>query len=632
MAKPSLMDQMKAAAAAEENTATEVATEQLTETVSFEVTEATIKSNPAYKIISDPKKSLAQRVEELTALKAYNAELSPEENAANIEALEEFLLYSENTILELADRQAAFTNDDAFSLYDQNIQRLQDGLETFKSTIQPLADAFGVMQRAKAAGIAPHRLLQEVQDKKDVVSDLETRIADANDAVVAKEAGMQHIVDESSAAMAKLNSYEQRITDAQEKKDAANTVIKTESEKGFFSKDRKAIRHAESQIETADDTITRATASIESLKGPAQIAAQNLATHNEELDGLRNEAITAEVELEAAKSELTGDPDTEALAKLLEITGEEFTDQREALTENVRTLLKDTVADFERSMGRFASGHEEVMTLRNTVENVEGLNEVIVKASKEAKVLDSEYVLGQRGIIDRIKEEKGDDAVYDPDFEVARREYTHANKHAEGGRDIEGKALGLADKLARQKASYTGLADAFDQKRNDSQRLRTHAAVEVSSKLLTCIKGLELAIASERTTAADDILSELGGSAMETTTQIFDMVASNAGEENDRLAQALKQSLETAEAITGITESLREETRKADLQKRALEEMTENVSDLTEGLSNVRGDVSRELASSDDLDEQVAGAAAKAIKGGGPGVEDKRTKAPVFAI
>ncbi len=580
----------------------------------FEISDADIKRNAVYQIATDDAKTQKERVEQIAALRQYDPELTPDENAKNAQAFDEFILYSENKILELAQRQAAFTNDDAFSLYDQNIARLQDGLANFKAAIGPLVDAFRVMELARQNGIPPHTLLKEVQDLRDKQGKVEAQRKAKEEEIERKRRELQPIQAEAARIYANLEAYNGNIEEAKKDKAAEQATLDAEKAKFIWNRNRHVIGECERRIANADIVIESNTVSIEALGKTAAVIAGKHEAHEAELAALESELAALAGELQSANNALTGDPNTLALAKLLEITGEEFKDRREALTNGVTALITNSVKDFERSMARFESGLSEVTTMRHTVVNVKDLNDLIVVAAREAEQADSAYIMEQKAVADRIRQEKGEDAILDPEYERANKHYRHANIHSESGRGIAQKTREFAERLARQNASYLGLAEAFEQKGRDAQRLRTHAAVEVSSRLLTTIKGLELAIASERTSVADSILADLGGSAMETTRQIFDMVAQGASAQNDRIAQALKQAMDVNQAITEITSSLADEARTSELQQRALDEITKDISAATEDLETVRGETARKVAEREDLPEAVAEAALEALK------------------
>lgn len=584
----------------------------------FEIGDADIKRNAVYQIATDETKLQKDRVEQITALRQYNPDLTPEENAQNAQAFDEFILYCENKILELAQRQAAFTNDDAFSLYDQNIARLQDGLTDFKSAIGPLVDAFRVMELARNNGIPPHTLLKEVQDLRDRKSDLAAQRSAKEDEIERVRKQLQPLQAEAARVFAGLEGHNAAIEAAKRDKATAQAALDAEKAKFVWRRNRKAIAGYEGQISSANGAIESHTASIEALSTTATVMAKDQEGHEAQLAARQAELATIMGEVKAADNALTDDPNTLAIAKLLEITGEEFKEARESLTNGVTELITNSVKDFERSMARFDSGHGEVTTMRHTVMNVKDLNDLISVAARDAEKADSAYIMEQKAIADRIRGEKGEDAVLDPDYERATRHYRHANMHSESGRGLARKTGEFAERLARQNASYLGLAEAFEQKGRDAQRLRTHAAVEVSSRLLTTIKGLELAIASERTNVADSILADLGGSAMETTKQIFDMVAQGASAQNERLASALKQAIDVNQAITDITTSLADEARTSELQQRALDEITKDINAATADLETVQGDTAREVAGREDLQEAFADTALDAVgKSGG---------------
>ncbi|MCD8563376.1 MAG: hypothetical protein LRY54_04965 [Alphaproteobacteria bacterium] len=384
------------------------------ETEAFKVTDAAIKSNPAYKIITDESKTYQQIVAELKALRAFNPALTPEENTKNLEAVEQLLTYFENAVMAAAREGNQFTNDNALSLFDDMVKSLQGRLVEFNGYIKPFVRAFDVMQKARGAGIKPHELLGEVQKLKDKKAAMEDEKSTLLKDIGAAEEAITPIQEKATRAADKLTSYGEDIA-------AAEKVIQEEEAKNFFSRDRKALKLAQEAKQRAAD-------GIKALGGPAEVVAKELAAQEEKLAGLRSKLTEAEAQIEAANTELTADEDTVAIGRLLEITGPAFKAEREKIVTLVNSINEDSVKDIEKTATRFASGQQELNKVSGQVENISYFNRMLFDASKQAKEVDDQYAAELDATMAAIKAEKGDEAHFDPDFVKAEKRKRDLNK------------------------------------------------------------------------------------------------------------------------------------------------------------------------------------------------------------
>lgn len=583
------------AADTKKKTATQTAGATETTTEAFAISEAQIKSNPAYQIITDTKKTEQQRVQALIALRVYNKELTVEQNQTNLAAFNQFLLYSENKILEITQRSIEFTNDKAFSLFDETIQKLQANLGIFKGNIEPLVAAFGVMQKARDKGIPPHKLLAEVQGIVDDKKRLAGERAQKEEQLKALMADRGTFEAEALAQTTSLTDLQTKIETATNEKAAAEGAKQAEDGKFFLTRNKTALADAIDTISSATNNIGTYQRSITTLSEAAKVTADKLTRKNAEVEALQGEIKAIETRVTEIDATLTADDDTVALAKLLEITGKEFKAKREELTNSVKVLVSESVGDFEVSMKRFQDGEKEVSVMKDTVTNVGSMIQMVAKADAKVRVADADFITSQEAIVQKIRAEKGDEAVYDPEFEKAKEQLDRANDHTKEGLSIAGRTGEFSEKLTRHEGTYTGLKDAFRQKFSDAQRLRTNAAVDVSAKLLTTTKTLEMAIAGEKIAAVDDVLAELSSSSSKATKDIFQMVSHAKGEENERLAAALKQAIETAGAIDAATADLREKAREGIATREAMSQVRAEMETLNEGLGSVTANVEREM-------------------------------------
>jgi hypothetical protein len=220
--------------------------------------------------------------------------------------------------------------------------------------------------------------------------------------------------------------------------------------------------------------------------------------------------------------------------------------------------------------------------------------DLCAKADAKVRLMDSEYIASQESVVKRIKEEKGAEAIYDPAYESAKEQQDQANRHAKESLTLAQRTGELDEKLTRQESTYTGLSDAFRQKFMDAQRLRTNAAVEVSSKLLITTKSLELAIASENTSTVNGMLDDLSSTTNDAITNMFNTLSRDKSDENNRMASALKQALDTVAAIDAVTADLKAKTKEGIVTREAMRQARETLGDLNEGLASVPTDAERE--------------------------------------
>jgi hypothetical protein len=618
-----LLDDLRAKAAAsagpatamqtQATVATKTETQAEEQTASIEITEAQIKQNPFHQIWTNTQESEETRVKKLIELKAYNKEKTKEENAVNLKAYNEFLLHVENELLTTTKKAKEFTNDDAFSFFDNAVQTLKHDIESFKGQIVPLTKALGVLQKAASDGVKAGEILDGVKSMQDarakVRSDLEAKQAELQKA---KE-NRTPIESEATAQADHLIKLEEDIQKSKGAKAAAEGIREAENAKWLIQRNRQALRDAEATIQDEEQKRVSAESSKSILELAAQATIQKLERSNDIVTKCDAEIHALEAKAAELDQELTADEDTAAVAQLLEIAGANYKDNRKGLSATVDRMLDNSISSFDKSMSRFRSGREEVTGIRNTVVNIDDMLALCGKADAKVRVMDADYISGQEAIVKRIKEQKGPDAVYDPEYVTAKEQLDQASAHSKEGLILASRTGELDSKLTLQQGSYTGLIDALRQKEMDAQRLRTNAAVETSSKLLLTTKSVEMMMAGESASQVDGMLDDLSATTDETIKNLWNSLARGEGADNARQQEAVKRAMETAAAISGITEERKQKAKEGIATQEALRQINEGLGSLNEGLDTVRTAAEREVQQ-EGL-QQAGEAAARRIGG-----------------
>jgi len=590
----------------------------------FVIAESDIQKNTVYQIATDPSKSLKDRVDEVIALRAHNSELTTEENAANLKAVKETLIYFENSIMNAAMEANQFTHDDALSLFDDTVRTLQGRLISYKDYINPFVKALDVLGRAREAGMATSELLQEAQDLKDKGVELRGDRNDKIHAIGLVKALIDPVQQQANDLFAELKALEARAKDGNQAVQDSLSLINQENEGAFsfVTKDRNKVKQAQLTIENSRNELNRIKTSQEAMAEQSKISAATLVRLTGEQEALQAEIGLLDSEIESADSALLEDEDMAAISRLLEITGDAFKEERTKITDLVTDISRDSVADLEKTAARFKAGHDELRTVSAKVTNITDFNRVIFEASEAAKKKDDARADSLKETIARIETEKGEDAKFDPDYEEAKNELRALNKHdkeSSSFSDQSGQIQGLA---AGQLTNFEATATSFKQKQDDCRRLRTQTTVQTSTQAMTTLKALELATASEKLGVTDEILSDIGKTSSAALQGIFNNVTSTLDVQNSRQLKAIKDALTASMEIDAFADEIREKVKDADLGRRALNQAHSELEEQSDKLSGITSEATREVAADEDLDEKVMKTAEDAFNASAPDTQD----------
>ena len=584
-------------------------------TQDFVITEADIKRNQVYQVATDTSKSLKQRVDEVVALRAYNPALTEEENAKNLQAVKETLVYFENSIMHAAMEANKFTHDDALSLFDDTVRTLQGRLRTYQNYINPFVKALDVLGKAREAGIPTSELLQEVQDLKDKGIALKVEKDQQLENLGKIKAEIEPLQQQTNQLFAELKHIEGAIGSEQKARSDAQQVIAKEDEGtfSFITKDRTKIKQANSIIDRADFTLERLKSNEQAIAEQSKVTADTLARLNSDKSDIESNISELEAQILATDNELTADEDVAAISRLLEITGKAFKEERNKITELIIAISEDSVKDLEQTAARFKSGDEELGIVSAKVTNITDFNRVIFEASEAAKTKDDNYANSLKETISRIEAEKGEDAKFDPDYEEAKNQLRSLNKHDKASLSFSEQSGHIQGLASGQLINFEATATAFQQKHDDCRRLRTETTVKTSTQSMTTLKALELATASEKLGVTDEILSEIGETSSAALRGIFENVTNTLDVQNDRQAKAIKDALTASLEINAFSDEIREKIKEGDVARRALNEAHSELEGQSDKLSGISSEATREVAEDANLEEKITQAAEAAF-------------------
>lgn len=546
----------------------------------FKIEEADIKSNPVYVIITDESLTDQQKIEKLYELKKYNAELTEEENLKNRDASNQFLLYAENQLMTSSQKGIEFTNDNAFALYDETIKELFSNIKTFKGYIEPFVQALQVLQKARDADISANQLIEAVTDLQDHIAKMRQEKAEKVSLVYALQAEIEEANNTALGTTAKLENLEKKLDFSRRKKAEAKKSW------NIFAKG--------SEIKSAEADIKIASQQIAALGDAAKSIAKSLDDKNAAVDSLKAEIEDLDAKIDEAETEFKSNEDTVAIATLVEITGKDFKEKRENVVNAAQQITEKAIEGIEKSISRFNSGKEETSTQLNTVNNLNTMISLVSSSDQKVRVSDADFVSRQRETIDRIKAEKGEDAIYDPDFEIAKNHLDAANSHVEDVIASAARAVDLEGKLTRQSGTFKGLRDAYIQKSQDATRLRTSAAVEIPSQLAVTVKSVEMATATESNNMVNDAFADLSRTTRQSVTSIFDTVSAGAGHNNEQLRKTLESTLQTIDMMSKVEADLKAKAKEGYELRQDLDKVQSSLKDITEVVASAGVDADHE--------------------------------------
>lgn len=525
-----------------------------------------IEKNPLYAILHSDK-SDAEIIEELGTFLTRNPEESAEENMKKIAYFTALNTYYQEKIIDLAKDAAEFTNDDAFSLFDDAVDRLQGRLQNFQGSIRPIVSALQVIKKAEDAGEDPMEMIQQVQAQQEHHADLERQLARRGLLKDGQKLSNEAITS-LSAKIDRLNAEE---ADAQSSFDNADTeVTRIQSKRLVWNKQDKL---ADAKLDR-----TRAEIDLRSVRGEigAQTATLNLAH-----------------ELLRSQEELAGNPQLGAIDKLLVITGKDYRSERGNLVENVQKFIDEAREELGKARQRFHDGAEEVQKFSNSSDNIMAQYMLVLGATKNAYEATDAILKADEAKRDEMREAEAGQQIPSPALARLEKATSESKEYLSVFLPTRDSAVHFNSTLAKTKGEMTALRAMLLGKRHDAEELRTNGAVAVATQLVTTLKALEGAIAGQKVGIVRDQLKSMFDSAREASQGIYDTVLSDQVDRNTRLGETLQSLAEVTVAIDEITdEMLHVKTDEAGLTE-AVVEAGKRVSDAAENFKSVASDARR---------------------------------------
>jgi hypothetical protein len=563
--------QEKAAAAAEvTKTKKVVAAQPVQKQETIAISEAQIKANPAYAILTDEKLSDEAKFQKLVSLKSYNEKLSEAENEKNREAISEFLWYTENQLMTASKKGMEFTNDNAFGLYDETMRELHGNVHKFKAFIQPFLRALKVLHDAREAGVSANELIEAVSKMKgdigQMVVDKDGKLAE----VASLKGDITTINADSARVAARLETLNANVEHYRDAK------VVAEKSWNFLGKGK--------QIADAQFEIDRYQKQIEAALADAKNLNDRLTSTTALVGNAEAAIVEFDAKIKEAQASFDSNEDTQAIATLIEITGEDFKNKRHEVVKAAQTIVESSVMKIETSIGRFASGKTETRNQLNVIHNLSGMVELLSTVDKKVRVTDGDFLMRQKSTVDRIKEEKGKDAVYDPDYEIALKHFNAVNEHISEANATASRTSNLEGKLINQSGAFKSLRDAYSQKELDATSMRTSAAVDIPAQLAITVKSVEMATATESNNMVNDAFSDLSRLTQASVAEVFDLVSDATGHNNEQLRKTMESTMNTINLMSEVEADLRKKTQEGyevrqtlDMAQQALKDITSTV-------------------------------------------------------
>ncbi|TLX16772.1 amidohydrolase [Rhizobium sp. MHM7A] len=562
--------QAQAAAAEVAKTKKVVAAQPVQKQESFAISEAQIKANPTYAILTDEKLTDEAKYEKLVALKVYNSTLSEAENEKNRQSVNEFLWYLENQLKSASQKGMEFTNDEAFSLYDAAVRELFGNIAIFKGYIQPFLKALEVLTKARDAGISANELIEAVSKMRGDISQMQVDKDGKTAELQTLKNEIVTINGESSRLSSRLESLNSNIEHFRDQK------VLAEKSWNIFGKGK--------QIADAQFEIDRYQKQIDAALSEAKNLNDRLAATTANVGAAEAALVDFDAKIAAAQAEFDANEDSQAIATLIEITGDDFKNKREEVVTAAQTIVERSVSKIESSIGRFASGKNEARSQLNVITNLGDMVGLLSTVDKKVRVVDGDFIQQQKAIIDRIKEAKGKDAIYDPDYEIAMKHFNAANEHISEVTSTASRTATLEGKLINQSGAFKSLRDSYSQKELDANNLRTSAAVDIPAQLAIVVKSVEMATATESNNMVNDAFADLSRTTQQSVTSVFDILSHSTGHNNEQLRKTMESTLQTINMMNEVEADLRKKTQEnyevrqsLDVAQQALKDVTSTV-------------------------------------------------------
>lgn len=547
-----------------------VAAQPVQKQESFTISEAQIKANPTYAILTDEKLTDEAKYEKLVALKVYNKSLSEAENEKNRQSVNEFLWYLENQLKGASQKGMEFTNDEAFSLYDAAVRELFGNIAIFKGYIQPFLKALEVLTKARDAGVSANELIEAVAKMRGDITQMQV---DKGVKIAELDSLRNEIttINNTSARVAeRLEALNHRVEEYRDRK------VLAEKSWNIFGKGKLI---ADAQFE-----IDRYQVQIDATLRDAKNLNDRL-TSTSALVGAAEAAINEfDVKIAEAQAQFDANEDSQAIATLIEITGDDFKNKRQEVVTAAQTIVERSVSKIESSIGRFASGKNEARSQLNVITNLGDMVGLLSTVDKKVRVVDGDFIQEQKAVIERIKEAKGKDAIYDPEYEIAMKHFNAANDHISEVTSTASRTATLEGKLINQSGAFKSLRDSYSQKELDANNLRTSAAVDIPAQLAIVVKSVEMATATESNNMVNDAFADLSRTTQQSVTSVFDILSHSTGHNNDQLRKTMESTLQTINMMNEVEADLRKKTQEGyevrqslDMAQQALKDVTSTV-------------------------------------------------------
>lgn len=559
--------QAQAAAAEVAKTKKVAAAQPVQKQETFALSEAQIKANPTYAILTDEKLTDEAKYEKLVALKVYNSTLSEAENEKNRQSINEFLWYLENQLKSASQKGMEFTNDEAFSLYDAAVKELFGNIAIFKGYIQPFLKALEVLTKARDAGVSANELIEAVSKMRDDIGKMQADKADKTLELDRLKGEIGTINGETSRVSSRLEQLNSNIEHYRDQKALA------EKSWNVFGKGK--------QIAEAQYEIDRYQKQIDAALSEAKTLESRLASTTALVAAGEAALVDFDTKIAAAQAEFDANEDSQAIATLIEITGDDFKNKREEVVTAAQTIVERSVSKIESSIGRFASGKQEARSQLNVITNLGDMVGLLSTVDKKVRVVDGSFIQEQKAIIDRIKEAKGKDAIYDPDYEIAMKHFNAANEHISEVTSTASRTATLEGKLINQSGAFKSLRDSYSQKELDANNLRTSAAVDIPAQLAIVVKSVEMATATESNNMVNDAFADLSRTTQQSVSSVFDILSHSTGHNNEQLRKTMESTLQTINMMNEVEADLRKKTQENYEVRQSLDSAQQALKDIT---------------------------------------------------
>lgn len=566
--------------AAKGQTATE--TESLNQTANQAAAqlEVQIQDNPLYQILHEDAED-SEIIQKVAEALARDPELSREDNLQKIKDFALVNKHFQDQMISLAQRLAEFSNDEALSLYDDTVTKLQERLVNFGNDIGPLVRALQVIKEAEEQGKDPQDIINEVLDLRARGKELGESIAAGEESIAQGKAGVENLAEKARDYQGKIESENEQIQGYNDQ----IAEIKSGVFKGFFSKGK--IADIEESKEWKESNVERYTTTLETT-------AKQLAQKEQEQAELESSHALEVAEYEKLQGQLTDDADIRAISTLIEITGTEYKGRRDDLVGNAKSFIDEAIQEFNSCIKRFEDLEVEIDDFSDVSTNlVQKYFLVISGAEKAYKETDAQLLADQ----ERAKELEATESELDLDIDSP--ELAKLKVELQDTKDFLNTYLPTRDSavrfrsiLAERQGEFTGLKGLVQSKRHDAEELRTNGAVAVASQLVMTLKSLEAAVAGQKTDTMRSMLQTFSATARSATENVLDSLVKDQDKKNSRLVDALQGMVDMKTKLDKATDDLlKSRTDEAGLTEAVVEatdRVVDSAQDLQDTVSNAR--------------------------------------------